>query len=69
MKYQLTVVDAVKAGDVEDIKEALSLGIDPNLLNAEDHNTPILHTALVEGRCEIARLLVDHGADPNRLTG
>jgi len=55
---------AIEAGDTELV--ATLLGADPGLVNAEDQNQTRdlpLHTAAAHGQLEIARLLLDAGAE------
>ena len=64
---------ALKAGDLDGLRQLLSSGADINspgrkiaLLEVEPH-VPFypLIWAIDEGKCEVVKLLLDNGADPN----
>ncbi len=59
-----TIFAAVTRGDTEAVRTMIAR--DPSLVNARDAEgaTP-LHLAAVEGHCEIALLLIEHGAHVN----
>ncbi len=55
---------AVKGGDIQAVKEFLSK--DPNLVNSKDsHGETPLHLASWNGHMEVARLMINKGADVN----
>ncbi len=72
-------VDLCKAagvGDVDEVRRLLARGADPNapgrtLLTGGDwevgHNSPPLTAAVSHGRLGTVHLLLEHGADPNRI--
>jgi uncharacterized protein len=55
---------AARRDDVAAVGRALQAGADPNFCLFE--NEPLLIEALKAGRMELARVLLEHGADPNR---
>ena len=57
----LRLIQAVSDNDVEHVKKILSMGFDPNC-GDYDHRTP-LHIAVAVKNLEIAKLLIEHGAD------
>lgn len=60
------LIEATLAGNIEDVRELLQQGTDPNLV----YKTNIALTyAARDGFTEIARLLIDHGADVNWIDG
>ena len=54
--------DAVKNGDVDEVRKLLENGANPNVKNGYG-DTP-LHEAVLENSVEIVTLLMDNGADP-----
>ncbi|RYG66723.1 ankyrin repeat domain-containing protein [archaeon] len=57
-------VAAVQEGDYETVKEmVLSNSLHPNAVDSG--NCTLLHWAAINNRCQIAHLLVDHGAEMN----
>ena len=56
-----TMIDRIEAGDLEDVGLFLSAGINPNLKD-EQGRLPLAIAAAL-GRADIARLLVEAGAD------
>ena len=48
--------------DIEDVQTLLQLGADPNLVDVHDSTTPLGYAAK-KGRLEVARLLLESGAD------
>lgn len=56
-----TFVQKAEAGDIETVKKFLIAGMDPNSVDKEGNNALI--SAVKEGRLEVARLLLDSGAD------
>lgn len=69
----LTLVTAVKAGDRAEVERLIAAGANldeqvPMVGSLDDHYTP-LGIAAREGHPDIARLLLDAGADPTRMIG
>ena len=61
---QVVLVDAVKRGNLEDIKAAISRGADVNV--GVGTQNPPLTLAIHKNRLDIVKLLVESGADINR---
>lgn len=59
--------DAVVKGNIEQVKAALSEGADINYKDKREGNTPLIWAAH-GGHIEIARLLIQKGADVNAVT-
>lgn len=59
------MVVAARTGDRDTMKWLMALGADPSMVGREEHLTP-LGAAASMGQTEAVRLLLDHGADPNR---
>ncbi len=55
---------AARQGNVEAVKTLLEAGADVNALSAGDKTSPLL-IATINGRFDLGKLLLDHGADPN----
>lgn len=55
---------AAREGQMDAIRELVAGGADVNRVAASDKTSPIT-TALVNGHLDIAKYLLDHGADPN----
>jgi len=69
----LKLVAAVKANERDDIERLIAAGVDlnertPNVGSLDDNYTP-LAIAVRDGRSELARLLLEAGADPNQPIG
>ena len=62
-KELIALSDAVRTGNIEDVKKHLAAGADVNA-KSKFGRTP-LHHAVVDGRKEIAELLIAQGADVN----
>lgn len=60
------LIEATLAGNVDDVKSQLESGTDPNLIY--NTNTALTYAAR-DGFIEIARLLVEYGADVNWIDG
>ena len=60
------LIEATLAGNVDDVRSQLANGTDPNLIY--NTNTALTYAAR-DGFTEIARLLIDHGADVNWIDG
>ncbi|WP_161634936.1 ankyrin repeat domain-containing protein [Leptolyngbya sp. Heron Island J] len=61
-----SLIEATLAGNVETVSQLLQGGIDPNLVY--NTNTALTYAAR-DGFTEIARLLIDYGADVNWIDG
>lgn len=62
------LVEAIASGDLDAVKSAVDAAEDvATAVNAEDPETWLspLHHAAKHGAVEVAKLLLDHGADPN----
>ena len=57
------IVEAVIAGDVEKVEDLLTNGADPNAKGKDSFS--LLHFAARHGHAEVAKLLIEHGADVN----
>ncbi|CAA9306286.1 MAG: Ankyrin [uncultured Cytophagales bacterium] len=69
----LTLIAAVKAGDIGQVKQRLAAGAPvnervPRVGSLDDDYTP-LGIAAREGHTDIVRVLLDAGADPRRVVG
>jgi len=69
----LTLMAAVKAGDIGEVKRLIAVGASvneraPMVGSLDDDYTP-LGIAAREGHADIVRVLLDAGADPRRVTG
>lgn len=68
--HNLSIYIAAEKGKIEVIRYLLQASVDPNLLNHEEYmlddhyKTPLRHSVYI-GYVEIARLLLEHGANPN----
>ncbi|MGD1855710.1 MAG: ankyrin repeat domain-containing protein [Leptolyngbyaceae cyanobacterium] len=60
------LVAATLVGDVDAVRSQLAAGTDPDIVY--NTNTPLIYAAR-DGFIEIARLLIDHGADVNWIDG
>jgi len=60
-------LNAVIEGDYQTTKDLIEAGADVNFQNVFRENTP-LHHAVFHQHEDIVRLLLEHGADPNRQT-
>jgi ankyrin repeat protein len=54
---------AVESGDLSKVKRFLSIGVSPNTRGK--YGSAVLHTAASRGHADIAKLLLDSGADVN----
>jgi uncharacterized protein len=63
-KLSRTLASAVMRGDPEEASKALSRGADPNGWAGGE---TLVGRALGDGRSELVRLLLEHGADPNAV--
>lgn len=48
----------------ETVKLLLENNADPNIVDADEHFTPIMHAA-AEGQLEVVKILLEYGADPS----
>jgi ankyrin repeat protein len=55
---------AARQGNIETVKTLLEAGADVNALSAGDKTSPLL-IATINGRFDLGKVLLDHGADPN----
>ncbi len=62
----MNIFKATKKGDYERVKELLDNGVDVNIVDNCENNTP-LHYASAQGYIKIARLLIERGANINAL--
>ena len=60
------LIEATLAGDLDEVRSRLQAGTDPNLVY---HTNTALTYASRDGFTEIARLLIDAGADVNWIDG
>ncbi len=49
----------------ETVKLLLENQADPNIIDADEHFTPIMHAA-AEGQLEVVKILLEYGADPSK---
>jgi ankyrin repeat protein len=64
LDYQLD--NAVMAGDAPKVETLLNRGADVNAKNATDYQSELpLTLAVRDGHLDVARVLLDHGANPN----
>lgn len=61
-----TIFDAVFANDVDLLRKCLGVDSECVNLSTERHGWTPLHFAVSEGNCEITRLLLEHGAMPDK---
>lgn len=54
---------AAKANDIRTVTELLDAGVDVNSVDLSDLHRSALHAAAREGHCDLARLLLERGAD------
>ncbi|KAK0609463.1 ankyrin-like protein [Immersiella caudata] len=57
--------DAARQGDIAVLQQALPAGLLPNLTN--EKGDVLLMLAAYHGHAPLAKLLLEHGADPNRI--
>ena len=62
-KELIALSDAVRTGNIEDVKKHLSAGADVN--EKDKHGLTPLHLAAANGHKELAELLIEKGADVN----
>lgn len=65
-KLQLRLITAAREGNPSEIRETLKFGANPNL--PIDDSYPPLQTAAASGHADAVRLLLDNGAEVNRVT-
>ena len=61
--FIMDLIDAVRSGDIQNVRELLDRGADPNS-RGRFGNTALI-VAAWNGLTEIVELLLDRGADPN----
>ncbi|NTX51038.1 ankyrin repeat domain-containing protein [Myxococcus sp. CA039A] len=64
-KPDAALLSAVKKSNAKAVARHLADGADPNV--SDDEGYPVLHTACAEGNLDVARLLLDAGADVKGL--
>ena len=62
------VVSAVQTGDIEVLVELVEKGLIAATTTDKD-GCSLLHWAAINNRCEIAKYLINHGADVNAVGG
>ncbi|KAF4501405.1 ankyrin [Fusarium agapanthi] len=65
IEFASRMYDAARKGDVATFEQALPAGLPPNLTN--DKGDTLLMLAAYHGHADLVKVLVQHGADPNRL--
>ncbi|KAF9768277.1 hypothetical protein IL306_014463 [Fusarium sp. DS 682] len=65
IEFASRMYDAARKGDVATFEEALPAGLPPNLTN--DKGDTLLMLAAYHGHADLVKVLIQHGADPNRL--
>ncbi|KAF5699586.1 ankyrin [Fusarium mundagurra] len=65
IEFASRMYDAARKGDVATFEQALPAGLPPNLTN--DKGDTLLMLAAYHGHAELVKVLIQHGADPNRL--
>ena len=63
---EISILEAVKGGDIETVKQHLAAGTDINEKDNLLGQRP-LHQAIADGHAEIAKLLIKSGADVNAI--
>src|SRR4030095_13947634 len=58
---------AAREGHTEAVRELIAGGADVNKVNAAD-NMSVLTSAIINGHFDVAKILLDHGANPNLAT-
>ena len=64
--YESQLIDAARAGKIDDVSALLTKGVDVNAKDFQDCTA--LGQAAYHGHVDILRLLLDRGADVNKLT-
>ncbi|KAF4437036.1 ankyrin [Fusarium acutatum] len=65
IEFASRMYDAARQGDVATFEQALPAGLPPNLTN--DKGDTLLMLAAYHGHSDLVKVLIQHGADPNRL--
>ncbi|RGP68276.1 hypothetical protein FSPOR_5427 [Fusarium sporotrichioides] len=65
IEFASKMYDAARKGDVATFEQALPAGLPPNLTN--DKGDTLLMLAAYHGHAGLVKVLIQHGADPNRL--
>ncbi|QPC62266.1 hypothetical protein HYE67_004497 [Fusarium culmorum] len=65
IEFASKMYDAARKGDVATFEQALPAGLPPNLTN--DKGDTLLMLAAYHGHADLVKVLIQHGADPNRL--
>jgi hypothetical protein len=66
-KLQLRLITATREGNLSEIRETLTFGSNPNL--TVDNSYPPLQMAASSGHADAVRLLLDNGAEVNKVIG
>ncbi|RGP77342.1 hypothetical protein FLONG3_4528 [Fusarium longipes] len=65
IEFASRMYDAARKGDIATFEQALPAGLPPNLTN--DKGDTLLMLAAYHGHADLVKVLIQHGADPNRL--
>ncbi|KAF5241478.1 hypothetical protein FANTH_9110 [Fusarium anthophilum] len=65
IEFASRMYDAARKGDVATFEQALPAGLPPNLTNGKGDT--LLMLAAYHGHADLVKVLIQHGADPNRL--
>jgi len=65
-KLQLRLITAAREGNLPEIRDTLKFGANPNL--TVDDSYPPLQTAAANGHADAVRLLLNNGAEVNRVS-
>ncbi|KAF5009649.1 hypothetical protein FDECE_4150 [Fusarium decemcellulare] len=66
VEFASKMYDSARRGEVAVFQQALPAGLPPNLTN-DKGDTLKLMLAAYHGHAELVKVLIQHGADPNRL--
>jgi ankyrin repeat protein len=58
---------AAREGQLEAVRELVAAGANVNVVSGSDHMSPLLQ-AIITGHFDIAKLLLEHSADPNLVS-
>ncbi|KAF0638981.1 hypothetical protein FPSE5266_01165 [Fusarium pseudograminearum] len=65
VEFASKMYDAARKGDTATFEQALPAGLPPNLTN--DKGDTLLMLAAYHGHADLVKVLIQHGADSNRL--